>query len=86
MDQPLSERTFPTLRADGKTLETMPNRMGWLQPSDPAEPFETLAARFRQDGYLFLKGFLDRAEVLEQRGHVRKDCTTRAGDAVGRRR
>jgi len=69
MDVPLpaSDRALPILRADGKTLETTPNRMGWLRPSDPAEPFDTLVSRFRQDGYLFLKGFLDRDEVLEQR-------------------
>ncbi|HVY50936.1 MAG TPA: phytanoyl-CoA dioxygenase family protein [Devosia sp.] len=62
-----SERPFPTLRADGRTLSTAPSRMGWLTASDPAEPFDTLVARFRRDGYLFLKGFLDRAAVLDQR-------------------
>ena len=69
MDQPLaaSDGALPTLRADGKVLETSPNRMGWLHRSDPAEAFETLVARFRRDGYLFLEGFLDRNEVLGQR-------------------
>lgn len=70
MDQPLAERTFPTLRADGKVLDTAPNRMGWLKPSNPDEPFETLVARFKQDGYLFLKGFLPREIILEQRGRA----------------
>lgn len=41
--------------------------MGWLRESRPDEPFEALTARFKQDGYLFLKGFLDRAAVLDQR-------------------
>jgi len=69
MDMPLpaSDRSLPTLRAGGKTLDATPNRMGWLRPSDPAEPLTTLLARFRHDGYLFLKGFLGRDEVLEQR-------------------
>jgi ectoine hydroxylase-related dioxygenase (phytanoyl-CoA dioxygenase family) len=58
---------FPTLRADGKVLNASPRRMGWLRESSPDEPFEVLTARFRQDGYLFLKGFLDRAAVLDQR-------------------
>jgi len=76
MDMPLpaSDRSLPTLRAGGKTLDATPNRMGWLRPSDPAEPLTTLLARFRHDGYLFLKGFLGRDEVLEQRrralGHL----------------
>jgi ectoine hydroxylase-related dioxygenase (phytanoyl-CoA dioxygenase family) len=58
---------FPTQRADGKTLDPSPRRMGRLRPSLPDEPFDELTARFRQDGYLYLKGFLDRAAVLEQR-------------------
>ncbi len=70
MDQPLAERTFPTLRADGKVLSTAANRMGWLKPSRPDEPFDTLVARFRQDGYLFMKGFLPREVVLEQRARA----------------
>ena len=61
MDLPLAAaREFPTLRAEGKALDTRPHRMGWLTPSDPAEPFDALLGRFRRDGYLFLKGFLDR--------------------------
>jgi ectoine hydroxylase-related dioxygenase (phytanoyl-CoA dioxygenase family) len=58
---------FPTLRADGKQLDASPRRMGWLRPSSADEPFEELTARFRQDGYLYLKGFLDRGAVLDQR-------------------
>lgn len=61
---------FPDLHADGRTLDASPRRMGWLQESSADEPFETLTARFRQDGYLFLKGFLDRDAVLEQRRRV----------------
>lgn len=40
------------------------DRLGWLTPTDPASPMEALRARYRQDGYLWLKGVLDRAEVL----------------------
>ena len=60
-------RPIPPLHAGGHTLDVSASRQGWLRPSDPDEPFETLSGRFRQDGYLYLKGFLDRAEVLEQR-------------------
>lgn len=60
-------RPIPPLHAGGHTLDGSPRRLGWLRPSDPAEAFETLASRFRQDGYLYLKGFLPRDAVLEQR-------------------
>ena len=63
----LRSEGLPILRADGKVLEASARRMGWLKPSSPDEPFEELTARFRQDGYLFLKGFLARAAVLDQR-------------------
>jgi len=58
------------LRAGGKPLDTSPRRMGWLRPSDPAEGMGVLAERFQADGYLWLKGFLPRAEVLGFRRHV----------------
>lgn len=55
---------MPRLVADGRVLSTEPNRMGWLTPSDPSEPLPELVTRFRHDGYLWLKGFLDRDAVL----------------------
>jgi hypothetical protein len=61
---------FQTLHADGRTLDASPRRMGWLRESSADEPFEALTARFKADGYLFLKGFLSRDAVLEQRRWV----------------
>lgn len=61
---------FPTLHADGRTLDTSPRRMGWLRASSADEPFEALKARFKEDGYLFLKRFLGRDAVLDQRRRV----------------
>jgi ectoine hydroxylase-related dioxygenase (phytanoyl-CoA dioxygenase family) len=70
--QPLAstevERRSPPLDAVGKTLATNPDRLGFLRPSDPAEPLASLHARYAGDGYLWLKGFLPRAEVLAFRG------------------
>ncbi|MEO7222749.1 MAG: hypothetical protein ABIY37_09770 [Devosia sp.] len=60
-----ARRVFLTLRADGKVLDASPRRMGWLRPSSSNEPFDELTARFGQDGYLYLKGFLDRDLVLD---------------------
>ena len=58
---------FPTLRADGRVLDSSPQRMGRMKPSSADEPFEVLIGRFQADGYLYLKGFLGRAPVLDQR-------------------
>ncbi len=44
-------------------------RLGRLAPSDPAEGAPALRARFDADGYLWLKGFLPRADVLDFRRH-----------------
>jgi ectoine hydroxylase-related dioxygenase (phytanoyl-CoA dioxygenase family) len=61
---------FPTLRADGKSLDASLKHMGWLHPSSADEPFDELKARYARDGYLYLKGFLDREAVLDQRRRV----------------
>lgn len=60
----------PSLRASGRALDTSPRRMGDLSASDPGEGMDILAERFRRDGYLWLKGFLPRDEVLEFRRYV----------------
>lgn len=39
----------------------------FLRPSSPSLPVEELRTRYNQDGYLFLKGILPRADVLETR-------------------
>lgn len=38
-----------------------------LEPSDPALPMEELRRRFKENGYLFLKGLLPREDVLKAR-------------------
>ena len=58
-DQPLTSNGF--------TLSTSPERLGSLVPSDPATPLQTLKEQYRAQGYLWLKGFLPRDEVLEFR-------------------
>jgi ectoine hydroxylase-related dioxygenase (phytanoyl-CoA dioxygenase family) len=60
----------PPLRSNGFVLDESPARLGRLVASDPGEPFETLRARFDAGGYLWLRGFLPRQEVLDFRGHV----------------
>lgn len=57
---------FP-LTSNGFTLSSLPNRLGWLEPSDPAEPITRLRERLEQHGYLWLKNFFDHDAVLEVR-------------------
>jgi len=60
-------RSLPQLESNGLSLVMTPDRLGWLRPSDPAEALGVLRERYRADGYLWLKGLLPRAEVLDFR-------------------
>jgi ectoine hydroxylase-related dioxygenase (phytanoyl-CoA dioxygenase family) len=57
-------RELPPLESNGVALDMSPARLGWLVPSDPREGMDVLRERYRRDGYLWLKGLLDRDEVL----------------------
>jgi ectoine hydroxylase-related dioxygenase (phytanoyl-CoA dioxygenase family) len=59
-----------SLRAGGQWLDSSPRRMGPLVPSHPREGLATLADRYRDDGYLWLKGLLAREDVLAFRAYV----------------
>jgi ectoine hydroxylase-related dioxygenase (phytanoyl-CoA dioxygenase family) len=48
-------------------LAKEPERLGWLTPSDPSRPKKMLWDQFHDQGYLWLKGILDRQSVLEFR-------------------
>jgi hypothetical protein len=52
------------LVSNGYTLSNSPDRLGRLAPSDPSRPYGELQEQFRSQGYLWLKGLLDRREVL----------------------
>ncbi len=56
-----------TLTSDKYTLSTAPNRLGWLVPSNPSDSIETLREQFLEQGYLWLRGILDREKVLKFR-------------------
>lgn len=63
MDRTLN---FPLI-SNEFTLASTPNRLGWLAPSDPGEPVRRLWEQFNEQGYLWLKGLLNRSEVLDFR-------------------
>ncbi len=52
------------LESNGFELSTSPDRLGWLTPTDANVPLSTLKERYQEHGYLWLKGILDRDEVL----------------------
>ena len=51
------------LISNGYVLETLPERLGWLKPSNPQISIEGLRSQYIEQGYLWLKGILDRDEV-----------------------
>ncbi len=52
------------LVSNGYALEMTQERLGWLEPTDPNLPMEELREKYRQRGYLWLKGFFERDVVL----------------------
>lgn len=60
--------TATPLVNNGRALSTAPERLGRLTPTDPARPVGELREQYQAQGYLWLKGVLDRDEVVEFRG------------------
>lgn len=58
------------LRSNGRDLDLSPTRFGWLSPSDPGAPLQSLRERYRESGYLLLKGLLPPEDVWAFRGQV----------------
>jgi ectoine hydroxylase-related dioxygenase (phytanoyl-CoA dioxygenase family) len=55
------------LMSNGFQLSHEPHRLGWLEPTDPSQPMGALQEQYKAQGYLWLKGILDRDEVLSIR-------------------
>lgn len=63
--------TLPQLYSYGHALEMDESKAGLLRDSsEAAGDFAELRQRFAEDGYLYLKGYLDRAEVLAARASL----------------
>ncbi|MDQ3815247.1 MAG: phytanoyl-CoA dioxygenase, partial [Armatimonadota bacterium] len=64
----MNTTTLPRLTAMSQELDTSPDCFGELRDSmDLLDDVDALRQRMREDGYLFLPGYLDRAEVLAAR-------------------
>ena len=56
------------LTSNGFPLSAAPQRLGWLTPTEPGQPMSALREQYHEQGYLWLKGVLDRQEILSFRG------------------
>ena len=62
---------LPQLYSYGHELDMADDKAGWLREStDAADDVAELRRRFTEDGYLYLPGYLDRAEVLDARASL----------------
>lgn len=55
------------LVSNGSPLQMIPERLGWLEPTDASQPPKHLWELYRQQGYLWLKGFFERDVILDFR-------------------
>lgn len=63
--------TLPEIYSYGHQLDTSGDKFGLLRDSsDAAADFAELRRRFAGDGYLYMRGYLDRDQVLEARAVV----------------
>jgi ectoine hydroxylase-related dioxygenase (phytanoyl-CoA dioxygenase family) len=62
--------SMPNLAANGKTLDPSPRRLGRLTPTAAGTPLAVLRERYEEQGYVWLKGFLEPREVASFRAYV----------------
>jgi ectoine hydroxylase-related dioxygenase (phytanoyl-CoA dioxygenase family) len=61
-------RTLPEpLVSNGYTLSSLPERLGWLKPSDPDTAPSVLREQLESEGYIWLKGIFEKDLVLDLR-------------------
>src|SRR5882757_11567712 len=66
--QAMSTATLPQIYSYGHALDMDDDKFGLLRDSsDAATDFPELRRRFATDGYLYMKGYLEREKVLEAR-------------------
>ncbi|MBI1277183.1 MAG: dehydrogenase [Anaerolineaceae bacterium] len=56
-----------SITSNSFTLSDTPDRFGWLVPTKPDQPRSVLLEQYQAQGYLWLKGVLDREKVLDFR-------------------
>lgn len=67
----LAPAALPQIRSYGHDLDMDEDKIGFLRDSSDAEnDFDELRRRFDEDGYLYMKGYLGRDNVLEARREI----------------
>jgi ectoine hydroxylase-related dioxygenase (phytanoyl-CoA dioxygenase family) len=69
-NEEFNEAPAVRLDANGKVLSAAPDRLGRLVPTEPGVGLEAIRARYEEHGYVWLKGFLKRRDVIAFRGWV----------------
>lgn len=70
LDQQPAQPPAIDLVANGKVLSTAANRLGELKPTDPSIGVEAIRRLYHENGYVWLKRFLDPQVVNAFRGWV----------------
>jgi len=70
LDQQPAQTPAIDLVANGKVLSTAANRLGELKPTDPSIGVEAIRRLYHENGYVWLKRFLDPQVVNAFRGWV----------------
>ena len=59
-------KELPSLRSNqGKTVDHSATR--WMQPTTLSTPIEEIRARFKAEGYVWIKGLIPREDVYDMR-------------------
>ncbi len=66
----MNDPTLPRLQAQGLDLNASPEAFGFLRQTNSGFTGETLRKRLQEDGYLYLPGVLNRADVTEARRYA----------------
>lgn len=69
------------LLSNGHPLDMTPERLGWLEPTSMDLSMEQLREKYRQQGYLWLKGFFERDAVLRFRDYFFEAINSRGPQA-----
>lgn len=67
----MSTATLPQIISYGRELDMSEDKFGILRDSaDAANDFEELRRRYDEDGYIYIKNYLDREKVLDARREI----------------
>ncbi len=72
------------LTSNGYPVVNSPAQLGRLTPGSPHTPIDELRAQLKAEGYLWLRGFFPREEVIGLRRRFFAAAVAAAQQAIGR--